>query len=284
MPPHPPRLPPGPVRLVATDLDGTLLDPDGNVSARTVAALLAARRAGLHVIPATGRPPKSTWEVAAVAGLGPIGVCANGAALVDLSCRQVVAVETLPAEDARHAVQTLRAVGPGVRCAVDDLERVTHEPGFFDLGLVWDEQVAVVPDITTVLGAGIIQMAARLHGWSASELIAAASPGLGERLNLTSSGLDWVEVNPRGVSKASRLAAVCNRLGIHSDEVVAVGDNLNDLPMLAWAGTGLAMANAVPDVLDAADGVVAANAEDGVAQLLEQLVARGPVPVGEVAG
>lgn len=272
------------MRLVATDLDGTLLGPDGNVSARTRAALRAARQAGIHVIPATGRPPKSTWAVATAAGLGPIGVCANGAALVDLSCQQVVAVETLPAEDAKHAVTALRALSPEVRCAVDDLECFTHEPGFFELGLVWEEEMAVVPDITAVLGAGIIQMAARLPGWSAAEVIATVSPGLGHRLDLTSSGLDWVEVNRRGVTKASRLAAVCARLGIAPEEVVAVGDNLNDLPMLAWAGTGLAMANAVPDVLDAADGTVASNTEDGVAQLLEQLVARGPVPVSGVAG
>jgi len=72
------------VRLVATDLDGTLLAPDGTVSPRTADAVRAARASGIHVVPATGRPPKSVWARAADAGLGPLGVCSNGAALVDL--------------------------------------------------------------------------------------------------------------------------------------------------------------------------------------------------------
>ena len=71
-------------RLVATDMDGTLLDPDGRVTARTSAAVATARAAGIHVVPVTGRPPQALWDLAAAAGLGPLGVCSNGSALVDL--------------------------------------------------------------------------------------------------------------------------------------------------------------------------------------------------------
>ncbi|HXW78418.1 MAG TPA: HAD family hydrolase, partial [Acidimicrobiales bacterium] len=97
-----------PVRLVATDLDGTLLRPDGTISERTIRAVRSARDAGLYVIPMTGRPPRVTWEVAKEAGLGPLGVCSNGAALVDFSAMEVIEVETLGRDVAAEVVLMLR--------------------------------------------------------------------------------------------------------------------------------------------------------------------------------
>jgi hydroxymethylpyrimidine pyrophosphatase-like HAD family hydrolase len=85
---------------------------------------------------------------------------------------------------------------------------------------------------------------------------------------------EWVELLPDGVSKASGLAMVCERLGIHAAEVVAVGDNWNDLPMLAWAGVGVAMANSSAEMLEIADRVVASADDDGVADLLDELATR----------
>ena len=102
-----------PVRLVATDLDGTLLRPDGTVSERTITAVRAAREAGLHVIPITGRPPRITWAVAREAGLGPLGVCSNGAAVVDISSMEVIEIETIGAEVATGLVTMLPRDLPG---------------------------------------------------------------------------------------------------------------------------------------------------------------------------
>jgi hydroxymethylpyrimidine pyrophosphatase-like HAD family hydrolase len=82
-----------------------------------------------------------------------------------------------------------------------------------------------------------------------------------------------VEISAAGVTKAFALERLCRRLGITAEEVVAVGDMPNDLAMLDWAGTAVAVANAVPEVLEAADEVTAANVDDGVAQLLERILA-----------
>jgi Cof subfamily protein (haloacid dehalogenase superfamily) len=258
--------------MVATDLDGTLLSPEGIVSGRTAEAVRRARAAGIHVVPATGRPPKSVWDLAAMAGLGPLGVCSNGAALVDFARAEVVEWDHFEPDDAAELVRLVRAVDPRVRFAVDNLGCFTHEPDFFEMVIDWDEEIAVVDDITTALADGAMKLIARRPGWHAVEYMARLQPVVDARADLTTSGLDWVDIGLPLISKASRLDSVCTRLGVAPEEVLAIGDNHNDLPMLAWAGTSMAVANAVPEVLAVVDRVVASNADHGVAALLEELV------------
>jgi Cof subfamily protein (haloacid dehalogenase superfamily) len=271
-PATPPAAPGAGVQLVATDLDGTLLTPGGLISPRTAEAVRAARAAGIHVVPATGRPPKSVWDLARAGGLGPLGVCSNGAALVDLAEEIVLESDHFSPAEATDLVHRTRSAAPGAHFAVDDLEWFTHEAGFFEMAVDWDEQIAVVDDILTALGRGPIKLIARCPGTSAVALIDRLAPVLGTDADLTTSGLDWVDVGVPLVSKASSLARVCERLGVDAQRVVAVGDNHNDLPMLVWAGTAMAVANAVPAALAVADRVLPANADHGVAVLLEELV------------
>ncbi len=269
-----PRRGPGAdVRLVATDLDGTLLTADGTVSERTRRAVRGAREAGIHVIPATGRPPKSVWDLASTAGLGPVGVCANGAAAVDLECSKVISTDAMDPAEAHEIVEIVRSVAPSARFAADDLERFSHESTFFEVVVDWEEEIAVVTDISMALGNGIIQLIARRPGWSAGSFIRLLEPVIGDRVQLTTSGLDWIYLGRPRVTKASQLAVLCAGLGIGPAEVIAVGDHYNDLSMLTWAGTAMAVANAVPDVLAIADLVLPSNTDHGVAALLEELVA-----------
>lgn len=261
------------VRLVATDLDGTLLDPAGRVSDRTVRAVAAARRTGIHVIPVTGRPPQGLWDLAARAGLGPLGVCSNGAATVDLQSRRVIETETLAYEIALRLARTMRKASPGIRLAMDVADEFWHERGFFDGPSDWDETVVEVADITKVIVADCLKLVGRNPGMTAPELIAQLADHLGEEGHLTTSGLDWVDIGAPGITKAYAMERVCDRLGIGVAEVVAVGDNHNDLPLLGWAGTAMAPANAIPEVLAAADRVLPTNADHAVASLLEELVA-----------
>jgi Cof subfamily protein (haloacid dehalogenase superfamily) len=249
--------------MVATDLDGTLLSPEGIVSGRTAEAVRRAREAGIHVVPATGRPPKSVWDLAAVAGLGPLGVCSNGAALIDFALAEVVEWDRFEAGDAAELVRLVRTVDPDVRFAIDNLGPFTHEPDFFEMVVDWDEEITVVDDITTALADGAMKLIARRPGWHAVEYMALLEPVVGSRADLTTSGLDWVDVGIPLVSKASRLESVCTRLGLRAEEVLAIGDNHNDLAMLAWAGTSMAVANAVPEVLAVVDRVLASNAGTG---------------------
>ena len=114
-----------------------------------------------------------------------------------------------------------------------------------------------------------------------AEVAERARAAVGDEAVVTWAGLRLVEISAAGVTKAFALERLCRRLGIDAAEVVAVGDMPNDLAMLDWAGTGVAVANAVPEVLDAADEVTAANTEDGVALLLERILAgNGPAASG----
>ena len=267
---------PGPVvRLVATDLDGTLLDPDGNVTPRTARAVAAARAAGLHVVPVTGRPPQATWELAATAGLGPLGVCANGAAIVNLDRGEVIEVEPIAGEIATRLVDLLRRTVSGILLATDDLECFSYEPGFFERPLDWQEKLQEVGDVRPLVATGCIKLIARTPNVTAAELMRLLDRGLGGVGHVTTSGLDWVDIGAPQVSKAYALERVCDRLHVRLDDVIAVGDNHNDLSVLAWAGVAMAPANAIPEVLALVERVLPSNSEDGVACLLEELIERG---------
>jgi HAD superfamily hydrolase (TIGR01484 family) len=260
------------IRLVATDLDGTLLDALSRIPERTRRALEAARAAGILVVPATGRPPQALWPVVDGAAFGPMGVCSNGAVLVDIDRRQNLEVTRLAGHAAADLVGRLRSAVPGIVFAIDDLERFAHESTFFDGPVDWKEELVVVHDVAAFLAAGCVKLIARRPGWSASELITEIELHTGDH-GVTTSGLDWVDIGVAGVTKAYALERLCNRLGIGPAQVVAVGDNHNDLAVLDWAGTAMAPSNAVPDVLEMVDRVLPANTDEGVADLLEELTA-----------
>jgi Cof subfamily protein (haloacid dehalogenase superfamily) len=272
-----------PVRLVATDLDGTLLQPDGTVSERSRRAVRLARQAGIHVVPITGRPPRVTWDVAKEAGLGPLGVCCNGAALVDITAMEVVELQTIGAEVCAKLVAALRSCVPGAIFAVEEMERLTHEAGFLEPTLTWSEKTSEVPDISEAITSSCIKLIVRRPGWDAGKLLQELQSEFADEVQLTSSGLDWVELGVPGISKAFAMERVCNRLGIGVEEVLAIGDNYNDLSVLGWAAHAAAPANAIPPVLAAVDYILPANEEDGVAELLEVLVASGGDPAGLAA-
>jgi Cof subfamily protein (haloacid dehalogenase superfamily) len=259
------------IRLVATDLDGTLLDGNTRVSERTAKAVAAAQRAGIMVVPVTGRPPHATWALAAAAGLRPLGVCSNGAVVVDLVTEKVIEVESIVAELSRSLVDLLRREVPGILLAADHLDGFVHEPGFFDEDPGWDENVRVIQDLTEHLTQGCVKLVVRIPGASGVEMMRAVQSFLASDVQLTTSGLDWVEIGAAGITKAYALERVCNRLGVTRDEVIAIGDHHNDLAVLAWAGQAMAPANAVYEVLAVADRILPANTEDGVAVLLEEL-------------
>ena len=257
------------VRLVATDLDGTLLRDDGRIGGRTAAALLACSAAGVPVVPITARPPHATWPLLGSAGIDGLVVCANGAMVCDGSTREVLQVDLLAASIVGRLVEQLRAAVPGILLAVDAPDRFVHEPGFLRDG-AWTD-VDEVADVLNAVGEGVVKVVARREGRTAADLVAAVEGILGEEAHATSSSPEWIELSAFGVTKAHGLLTVCDLLGVPVSAVAAVGDNLNDLSMLAAAGLSCAVANACEEVLAVADRVLASNHDEGVAELLEEV-------------
>ena len=260
------------VRLVASDLDGTLLRPDETVSQRTRAALAAARAAGITVVLVSGRPPRSLGPIAERIGVGGIAICANGALVWDLDTGTMLDASPLAADLAARLVRTLREAIPGVLFAVELEGGFGREAGWSDGRAPASPEVLEADALELVTGP-VVKLLVRHPSLPFEELTERARAAVGEDAVVTWAGLRLVEISAAGVTKAFALERLCRRLGVAASEVVAVGDMPNDLAMLAWAGRAVAVANADPQVLAAADEVTAANTEDGVAWLLERIVA-----------
>jgi hydroxymethylpyrimidine pyrophosphatase-like HAD family hydrolase len=262
----------GETRLVASDLDGTLLRPDETVSERTRHAIAAAQRAGITVVLVTGRPPRSLAPIAARIGLGGIAICANGAVVWDLDAGAMVDTSPLAAEAAAALVRGLREAIPGVLFAVELERGFGREAGWSD-GSLPAAPGALEADALQLVTGPVVKLLLRHPTLPFAEVARRARETVGEDAVVTWAGTRVVEISAAGVTKAWALERLCARLGVQREEVVAVGDMENDLAMLAWAGHAVAVANAQQDVLDAADEVTASNLDDGVAQVLERLVA-----------
>ena len=255
--------------LVVTDLDGTLVRSDGTVSARTRAAIAAVEAAGVPFVMVTGRPPRWMTQVAQDTGHRGLAVCANGALVYDLHTERVVEASLIDAAAAAGVVDALRRALPGITFAVEDGGALFgHEPGYRPR---WETGEHRVEPIETLYAAGVAKLLARHEGMSGVDLHSAATEALGPLVEATYSSPDGLlEMTAVGITKATGLASLAERHGVPAGDVVAFGDMPNDLPMLAWAGLAVAMANAHPDVLTVADEVTASNDEDGVAAVLDR--------------
>ncbi|AEE46905.1 HAD family hydrolase [Cellulomonas fimi] len=270
---HADDLPRTPPRLVATDLDGTLLRPDGTVSARTAAALAAAEDAGLAVVFVTARPHRWLADLQPhVAGHG-VALCANGASVVDVGTLQVLEQHGMPADVVADLAARIRARwgADHVHLAAEGADGFAHEHRFLSEHAVPAGSRAAAR-IEDVLSGPTLKLLVRTSGdpRDGAAFVDALVDVVGDLAVVADSGAHGLgEISGPGVTKAAGLARWAATQGVDAADVWAVGDAPNDLPMLAWAGTAFAVANAYPVVRDAADHVLPANADDGVAVLLE---------------
>jgi Cof subfamily protein (haloacid dehalogenase superfamily) len=258
-------------RLAGIDLDGTLLRSDGTVSDRSRTAIGKARAAGVTVVIVTARGPMSVHDIAREAGIGGTAICSNGGLLLDLDTGAIAKQRLLETDVAIGLVHALREQVPGIVFAVE-YEAFAHEPGFSAWG--WEPPEGTrVADAVELLADPATKLILRHADHEVEAIAAVARELVGGAATVVASGSHAVEVTAAGVNKAAALAEIAEELGIEAAEVLAFGDYPNDAPMLAWAGHGVAVANAHAEVLAVADEVTASNDEDGVALVLERLTA-----------
>ena len=260
-------------KVLATDLDGTLLRSDGTVSDRTRAALEAAWEAGIVTVFVTARPPR--WLHSLVDHVGDHGVviCGNGAFVYDVAARRIVEQRTFADADLLALARDLRDAIAGIAFAVERADGMGREGAY-----VYRDEAAGIErgPLEQLLGAGVGKLLARCDAMEPSAFLDRVAEVVGDRAALGYSGaLGLAELTAPGVTKAAGLSAWCAERAIGPAEVVACGDMPNDLPMLRWAGHAVAVANAHPEVLAAADEIVAGHDDDGVATVLERLAVRG---------
>jgi Cof subfamily protein (haloacid dehalogenase superfamily) len=266
-----------PPSLIASDVDGTLLDADEKVTARTREAVRAAIAGGATFVLATGRPPRWIAPVVNALGFAPMAVCANGAVLYDPAHDRIVSARTLSADELGELAEIATRAIPGAGLAVERVGRSAHDaatpqfissPGYEHAWLNPDNTEVSLEDL---LSAPAVKLLIRKAGARSTDMAAILRRQTGIDGDITySTDNGLIEVVPRGISKASGVEEVARPIGIAAEDVVAFGDMPNDLPLLSWAGHGVAMGNAHPEVLAVADEVTAPNTDDGVARVLER--------------
>lgn len=259
-------------RVIASDLDGTLLGPDHQLAQPTIEALRAARRAGWIVVAATGRNP-----ISAMQRLGPHDVidalvASNGSLVHDPHNDETI--HRFPIDGAH-----VRDVFGSLDAGISDLSYCWE----MATGSSWDrgfEPIARQHEDLFMFAAGERPTADTLVTKIMVSHPDAVGPALAEQLEpllpapltLGCSGVDFVEITGVGVDKSRALHHVLEPHGLDAADVVAFGDNHNDVQMLRWAGHGVAVGNAVDAAKHAADEVIGHHADDSVARFIESLL------------
>jgi Cof subfamily protein (haloacid dehalogenase superfamily) len=257
-------------RLVATDLDGTLLHSDGTVTARTRRALSAVEELGITVVFVTGRPIRWMDDLRDHVGAHGLAICSNGGVVYDVHEDRVSRTRPIATDLGLEVARLVRSAIPDTAFAVETHHGIAKEPGFMERNPV-PPGTRVAP-ITEILDEPAVKLLARHEELDPEDFWTRVEREVGHLVTTTWSSLGaLVEISAAGVTKASTLELLCAERGIGPHDVVAFGDMPNDLPMLEWAGTSYAMANAHPSVRKLADHVAPAHDEDGVASVLESL-------------
>ena len=271
------------IKLVATDLDGTFLRDDLSVSPRTRRAVDAVRALDIPVVPVTARQPIGLRDLAEEAGFRSWAVCSNGGLVIDLATGHRLHEAEVSVAAQTALVEALAEALPGCLYVSvrDGGEVFVPVHGYGDVAALIDHKRDPLTmgghPLDHVLAEPSLKFIVRHPEVSVPEVLDVVR-GLGlTGFGATHSGAPFVEVMPDGVSKATGLTRLCAELGIEREEVLAFGDAPNDVELVGWAGHGVAVANAAPEVLEVAAEVTSSNVDDGVAVVLERLAAGGGV-------
>jgi hypothetical protein len=262
--------------LIATDLDGTIVGSNDAVSERTRQAFVRAKAAGITIVGVTGRGPRLLDLCRRDAPFADYFVLAQGARVVDLT---VPHEPTLFAEvmDGSLVASVLRRIEASTGPLSVMVERLDAPDASLlgDFNAAWRFNSAVrACGRVEALSGPVIKAFAHSDRYDADELLELATALVGpDTVEMTQAGLGYIEICPRGVTKASGLAVVADHVGVAAHEVLVFGDMPNDLSMFAYAGwRRVAVANAHPSLRAMADEVTLHCDEDGVAVYLESLL------------
>ncbi|MGA2264949.1 MAG: Cof-type HAD-IIB family hydrolase [Phycisphaerae bacterium] len=266
------------IHMVAIDLDGTLLNSAKQVTVTTAAILRRARQeAGVHVVLASARPPRSVMPFYNLLDLDTPMICYNGALVLDPPSGTVILHLPIAIDIARDIVTLARKEYPQVLVSAEILDRWCTDrldPAFLtETGKVFNPDViAPVDDWLTVPVTKLLLLGQPEPLLKVGRAIVQAHP---QQVNVMMTEDHLLQICHATVSKAKALRAVAGELGVASHEVMAIGDNDNDVDMLQWAGIAVAMGNATPGVLAVADYVTAHHDADGAANAILRLIIEG---------
>lgn len=261
-----------PVKLIATDIDGTMLKSDGKLAAEVKASLHRAEEAGIVVVPTTGRPKMVAQDVIESSELTDYWIFANGAVTWHLGRQETVRGHWMDIELAQDLARTLKEGLPNVGLAVEFADSVAYQHGF-------ELIVPTVPSVPPIsdMSANITEPVQKILVFDSSlhidELFERIGSLVGDIAVPSYSGLPFIELAGESVTKGIAVADLAADLGIGRDEVASFGDNHNDVSMLEWSGRSYAMGNGSDSAKAAAQEVIDTNDNHGLAQQVDALIA-----------
>ncbi|MEN9325180.1 MAG: hypothetical protein RL414_934 [Actinomycetota bacterium] len=261
-------------KLIATDLDGTIVTHYEGISERTIAAFRKAHDLGIEIFFVTGRPPRWMPEIKAAFGFGS-AICANGAMLYDLINEKVLEEWLMPIDEQLEVVRRLREHIPNISFAVEYNNEFHHETAYVPR---WDIGVDMQPveKIEEKILQPAFKMLARCSNYdmTSDEMLKIAHREVGEIATITHSNANesLLEISAVGVSKGETLSKMAARAGIGPEDCVTFGDNPNDFSMLQWAHRSWTLADGHPDAKRYAKFVAGPHDQDAVAEIIEALL------------
>lgn len=261
-------------KLIATDLDGTIVHHDGTITERTLKTFARARDLGISIWFVTGRPPRWMGEIKEAFGYGN-AICCNGAMNFDLLNGTVIEEWAIPDDLLHQSIKRLRKAIPGVSFAVESHNFFKREKSYIAL---WDAGIdhEGCNQIEEVLTQPILKFLVRCsgHEYTSDQMLEIAQREIGEIVTVTHSSpsASLLEISAKGVSKGETLALMAGRLGFSADDCVSFGDNPNDFSMLEWCSRSFAIGDGHPDARLYAKDVTEPHMEDGVATIIEKLL------------
>ena len=272
------------MRLLASDIDGTILGSSGQISDRTIAAFRAAADAGILIVLVTGRPIRWLNPIRDALGHNGLIICFNGAVVYDLETEKVISTDAMALETMFEVRENIIQVEPRSHFAaetIDALHLDTHSLDIEKSAYLYHEGVSPRP-FTESLAADdqIVKLLAKTRHHGADDFWLAIQKRVGKQVAVTRSapGMTLVEISAKNVHKAATLERFAHNHGIKPEDVVAFGDMPNDIEMLSWAGTSYAMASGHRAAIKAADHVAPHVDSDGVAQVIEYFLRWGVLP------
>ncbi|MQM28024.1 HAD family hydrolase [Glycomyces albidus] len=262
-------------KVIATDLDGTLLGRDGRLSPRNQKALQTAREHGVLTVAVTARAPRAVYRVPELSPVLDAAICCTGAIVYDTATRTADFRHPIPLDTARELHERLRAALPGALFAVETGERQVAQSTFFQQGVHYGDPWTFLEPGDDLIAAAdaVAELIVRVPGSNGTDMYEAT-----RGIELPGVGLwHWgsfpeIECTAAEATKGLALASWCADRGVDAADVIAFGDMPNDVSMLAWAGRSYAMGGAHPDAVAAADDRTGPAADDGVAQVIEAIL------------
>lgn len=258
-------------------MDGTILGHDGRISSRTVSAFRACQEAGVEVVFVTGRPPRWLYPLREQLGHSGTVICSNGAVVWDLAGDKLLSARALGLDAVLEARRLIKGLRPDALFAAETVAGFHLEPGFIEnpTSELLAEFTPAPLDGTLTAEDAVVKFLAVTRSGTPDEFLAEVQPVVAHLVETTHSAprTALLEMSAPGVNKAVALAEYAASLGIGAADVVAFGDMPNDIEMLRWAGHGYAMASGHPEAITAAGRQAPHFDDDGVAQVIETLLA-----------